>query len=105
MSPKEHLHSMREIIDDNAGGNRDDNLRRTIFDHVRALQELAHGGDFGEKLGEVMDNADIYFSDQKHHREDGGLPQVRLRIRLALAKIESFLPDEDTDQKPASHQG
>jgi hypothetical protein len=96
---------MRKIIDDNAGGNRDDNLRSTIFDHVRALQVLAHGGDFSEKLGEVLDNVDIYFSDQKHQLQSGGLPQVRLWIRLALAKIESYLPDEDTNPKPASHRG
>jgi hypothetical protein len=94
VSPREHLNSIRKIILDDAGGNRDENWRRTIFDHVRAIQELAHGGDFAEKLGEVLDDTDVYFSHQKHHRENGGLPQVRLRMLLTLAKIESYLPDE-----------
>ena len=100
MSPKEHLHSMREIIDDNAGGNRDDNLRRTIFDEVRAIQALELGGDFNEKLGEVLDYTDIYFSEEKYHRQNGGLPQVSLLIRQALDKIESHLPAEGPIPKP-----
>jgi|GEM_PF-1275244 len=95
MNPNEALTVIQQLIDGRSGGHRDNDALQKIISCCACLRSHISSAYADEKITEIQEFADTYFSERKWQRYNGGLSQIGAWVAHNCSTLSQMLPSQD----------
>jgi hypothetical protein len=86
---------IKQLVMGSSGGFKSDTITQRIKNLISQLRHAVGKGRAWDEIPILQAWCDKYFSDQKHLKQPGGLPQIQQEILKSLGEIEHHTTEGD----------
>jgi hypothetical protein len=86
---------IRKFVVNSSGGFKSDAVTNQLNFFISQLRSTVGRGHAWDEIPILKGWCDKYFSDQKHSKQPGGLPQIQQEILKSLDNIKEYVMEED----------